>query len=140
MNGSCPKCGAQLASPWRFCPGCGASIVSEIHEQASRAEAEKAPVKGAFGGLLIGMIAVPALIIFGTLLCLTGLGAILGVPLILGAVLAPLLGPLIGIGELRGKCPWCGAQVSIIFNSPGFACHACKQRIAIRNRRLIKAD
>jgi DNA-directed RNA polymerase subunit RPC12/RpoP len=148
MNGQCVKCGAGVASPWLFCPFCGAAISPETQAQAAPEtqpdapppEAKKTPVQGAFGGLLFGMLAAPILIILGTLLCLTGLGAILGVPMILVAVFAPLLGPLIGIGALKGKCPWCGTAVSSILNVPGFSCHACKHRIAIENRRFVKGE
>ncbi len=144
MNAQCKRCGSELVASWRYCPNCGVSPAHETtHETTPRetpAEIEKAPVQGAFSGLLFGAVAAPIMIIVGTLLCLTGLGAFLGVPLIIGAILAPLLGPMIGIGELKGKCPWCGAAVSNILKSPGFNCHACGKRIAIQNQKLVKAD
>jgi DNA-directed RNA polymerase subunit RPC12/RpoP len=96
-------------------------------------------MKGAFSGLLLGVIVTPICIIVGTMLCLTGLGAILGIPMIIGGVLAPLLGPMIVIGEPKGKCPWCGTKVSNVFNASGFDCHGCNKRIAVENRRFIKA-
>jgi DNA-directed RNA polymerase subunit RPC12/RpoP len=97
-------------------------------------------VEGAFGGLLIGLLTAPILIIFGTLLSLTGLGAILGVPLILGAIFAPLLGPMIGLGALKGKCPWCGAQLGAISSKQSFDCSHCHQRVLIRNRKFVRAE
>ena len=139
MNGQCSKCGTHLTSPWNFCPNCGATVAHEIHTHPALHHAENAPVQGAFGGLLIGVVAVPILIIVGTMLCLTGLGAFLGVPMIIAGVLAPLLGPMIGIGELKGKCPWCGTEVSNVVNAPGFDCHVCSKRIAVENHRFIKA-
>jgi DNA-directed RNA polymerase subunit RPC12/RpoP len=125
---------------WRFCPSCGAAIAAEVPEPAPRPAAEKAPVQGAYSGLLFGVVAAPIMIIVGTLLCLTGLGAILGIPMILGGALAPLLGPLIGLGELKGKCPWCGAPVSSILNIPGFNCRACNNRIVLRKRKFTRAE
>jgi DNA-directed RNA polymerase subunit RPC12/RpoP len=112
----------------------------ETQEQASPAEIEKAPMQGAFGGLLFGALAVPILVVVGTMLCLTGLGAFLGVPLIIGAILAPLVGPLIGFGALRGRCPWCGSQVSSVLNNKAFYCHACSKRIAIQNRHFVRVE
>ncbi len=140
MDGQCPKCAAQLESRWSFCPNCGAAIPHETLTKAPPAEAEKAPVQGAFGGLLLGLLVTPICIIVGTLLCLTGLGAFLGVPLIIAGVLAPLLGPLIGIGALKGKCPWCGVPVNPIAGVKRFNCHACNKKIAIENRRFIGVD
>jgi len=140
MEGQCSKCSAPLESPWKFCPHCGAASIQEARKKTAPEEAEKSPAPGAFGGLLFGMLAVPILAIVGTMLCLTGLGAILGVPMILAAIFAPLLGPLIGLGALKGKCPWCGANVSSIANAKDFACHACSQRIGIRHRGFVKAE
>jgi ribosomal protein S27AE len=129
----------KLETPWKFCPGCGAASKHEALKATEPAEQEKAPVQGAFSGLLFGMIIAPMLLIVGTLLCLTGLGAILGIPMILAAVLSPLLGPMIGIGTLKGKCPWCGTAVNGAEHAKDFTCVACSQRIAIRHREFVKA-
>jgi len=139
MTEQCSKCGAHLSSPWRFCPLCAAEVPPQTPEQESRLEPEKAPVRSAVGGLLLGVIATPMCIIVGTMLCLTGLGAILGVPIIIGGVLAPILGPMIVIGEPRGKCPWCGTRVSNVFNASAFDCHQCGHRIEAHDRSFVKA-
>jgi hypothetical protein len=139
MSELCSKCGAQLSSPWRFCPLCGAVATPQVQRQQAPAETEKAPVKAAYSGLLFGVIVAPMCIIVGTMLCLTGLGAFLGVPMIIAGVLSPLLGPMIGIGEPKGKCPWCGTGISNVFNASGFECHACSKRIAVRDQRFIRA-
>ena len=86
MNAPCNKCGTPLEISWTFCPRCGLAVPHNIHSHGEDAEQEKSSVPGAFGGLLFGVIAAPVLIIFGTLLCLTGLGAILGIPMIILAV------------------------------------------------------
>lgn len=139
MTGLCSKCGAYLSSPWRFCPQCAEAIPSEPQGQFAPAVPEKAPVQGAFGGLLFGLIVMPVCLIVGIMLCMTGLGAFLGVPMIVAGILAPLLGPMIGIGELKGKCPWCGAAVSDVVNAPCFDCHVCGEGITVQNHRFIKA-
>ncbi len=84
------------------------------------------------------MVAVPILVIVGTLLCLTGLGAILGIPMIILAVFSPLLGPLIGLEGLKGNCPWCGVSVASLANGKEFGCMECGHRIAIQHREFIK--
>ncbi|MFI4981692.1 MAG: hypothetical protein ACHQIO_15205, partial [Nevskiales bacterium] len=118
---------------------CGTASVAEVQAKAEPEEPEKSPAPGAFGGLLFGMLAVPILVIVGTMLCLTGLGAILGIPMILGAVFAPLLGPIIGMGALKGKCPWCGIPVSSVANKKDFNCHGCGKRIHISHREFVAA-
>src|ERR1035437_2012000 len=139
MEGHCSKCGAQMEAPWKFCPHCGAASTHETEKKTAPEEAEKAPVQGAFSGLLFGMLAAPILIIVGTMLCFTGLGAILGITMILAAVFSPLLGPMIGLGALKGKCPWCGVSVSSIANAKDFDCHECGKRIAIKHREFVMA-
>jgi predicted amidophosphoribosyltransferase len=136
MDQHCLKCDAHLASPWKFCPNCGAAATHELHKPA---ESEKAPLQGPFSGLLFGVLAAPVMIIVGTMLCLTGLGAFLGVPMIIGGVLAPLAGPMIGFGAVKGKCPCCDAPVSSIPGVESFHCEACHQRIAVRDEKFVTA-
>lgn len=140
MDGLCHQCEAQLSPPWKFCPQCGTPIAPVTHQHASPQphETEKAPVQNVFAGLYFGVIAAPIMIIVGTMLCLTGLGAILGIPMIIGGALAPLAGPMLGFGALKGKCPWCGNPVSSLPSAQSFDCDACKQRIAIRNHGFAK--
>lgn len=140
MNTPCPSCSAHLEPAWRFCPACGAAAAAHPAPAAHAVDKEKAPLRKAFGGLLWGVIAAPIMIIVGMLLCLTGLGAFLGIPLIIGGALAPLAGPMIGLGELKGDCPWCGAAVTSILNKPGFACHACGRRIEIHDHKFVRAE
>ncbi len=139
MEGHCSTCGVRVESLWKFCPHCGEASVHAAERPAEPEAPEKAPARGAFGGLLFGMLAVPILVIVGTMLCLTGLGAILGIPMIVAAVFAPLLGPMIGLGALQGKCPWCGVSVSSVANVKDFDCHSCGKRIAIRHREFVAA-
>ena len=138
MDTNCSKCGAHLQAGWKFCPQC-ASTASHPAPAHDPTRTERAPVSGAFTGLLFGMLMVPMLVIVGTMLCLTGLGAFLGVPIIALAVFAPLLGPMIGIGNPHGSCPWCGTRVSNLIKTPHFYCYACSQRIEMVDRKFIKA-
>jgi len=96
-------------------------------------------VKSAFGGLLLGLLAAPVLIILGGMICLTGLGVFLGVPMIIAGVCAPLLGSLLGINALKGKCPWCGSSVGSVALFDRFSCPACSKRIVVRKSELVRA-
>jgi DNA-directed RNA polymerase subunit RPC12/RpoP len=144
MDGSCSKCGGRIESSWSYCPSCGTACATQAngdapHEIPTSTPTEKTPVRGAFGGLLLGVICAPVLIMVGTLLLITGIGAFLGVPMLIAGVLAPLLGPMLGIGTLKGKCPWCGAAVSSIAVLDGFSCEACKHKIVVKKRELVRA-
>ncbi len=103
-------------------------------------EPEKVPVRNGFSGLFFGLIAAPVLIIVGGMICLTGLGIVLGIPLIVAGVLAPLIGPLMGVNSLRGTCPWCGGEVSGVGIFDKFSCPKCSQRIVVKKHELLKAE
>ncbi len=137
MSAPCSKCGLRLESPWSFCPHCGAAAGQE--KPAPR-EHEKVPVKGAFSGIVLGVVVAPALIIVGAMLCLTGLGAFVGVPMIIAGVLSPLAGPLFGATAVVGKCPWCNASVSCMSHCRNFACPECARRIAVKKHELMRAS
>jgi hypothetical protein len=104
MNNACTKCGGRLDEEWTFCARCGAKVEGPTAEIAPAGhEHEPAPVTGAFSGAMFGLIAAPIAIVFGVMLCLTGLGMVVGIPVIVLGILAPLAGPLLGMGAAKGK-------------------------------------
>ena len=105
MNDHCTHCGVPLASGWVFCARCGAQIeqAAPAPPEPEPALHEPAPVTGAFTGALFGVIALPLALIFGIMLCLTGWGIVIGIPIIILAILAPLAGPLVGLGAAKDK-------------------------------------
>jgi len=137
----CAKCGSHLDARWKFCPLCGVERAVEARETAhAHPGREKAPVKGAFSGLFFGLIVAPVMIIAGAMICLTGLGIVLGIPLIVAGVLAPLIGPMMGVNALRGQCPWCGAEVSGVGIFDKFSCPTCGEHIVMKKQELLKAE
>jgi DNA-directed RNA polymerase subunit RPC12/RpoP len=138
MNATCVECGEHLETAWTFCPHCAAPCRHNAGPVPRKHEA--APVTGGFSGLLFGLIAAPALIISGGMICLTGLGIFLGVPLIILGVLSPLLGPVLGLNQERGECPWCSAKIGSVALFDRFSCPACSKRIVVRKRELLRAE
>ena len=140
MNVQCSKCRMQLAQPWSFCPQCGLPVLHENQATAPLAEHKKSSMTGAFGGLFVGVVMTPVLIIFGIMLCLTGLGAILGIPMIIAGVIAPLTGPLMGLKEHQGKCPCCGMHVVSVTDGQSHYCPACDQEFALGDHQVARAS
>lgn len=104
MSEICLHCGEGLGQGWEFCARCGKHIEEQVQHHAVPAPPpEPAPVGGAFSGLYFGLIAMPVMLVVGIMLCLTGWGIFLGIPVIIGAILAPLAGPLFGLGAARDK-------------------------------------
>ena len=81
-----------------------------MDDQPEFSETTRATGEGMGMGCLAGGATSGCLIVMGGLLCLTGIGAIIGIPLILGGLLAPFLAPLVTMGSLKGPCPYCGTQ------------------------------
>jgi hypothetical protein len=129
MSAQCSKCHQPLEAAWSFCPKCGGAAETahsvEVHDP------EHHPVRWAFGGLFYGLIAAPILIVTGIMICLTGWGLFLGVPVIVLGVLAPLAGPLFGMSERAAKCPECGTRVVTLADGQTHACPACNARFAV---------
>jgi len=142
MSETCRKCGTRLENPWKFCPLCGAENAQEAGEIAkAHPEHEKAPVKGGISGLVLGLIMAPVLIIYGTLICLmVGPWMVLGIPMIVAGICAPIIGPFIAISAVRGTCPWCGVKISSVGPMNAFYCYACSKRIVVEKRELVRAE
>ncbi|HEY3626791.1 MAG TPA: hypothetical protein VGL00_10910 [Terracidiphilus sp.] len=137
MNAPCTKCGTLLETFWGFCPKCGLLVDREVHSHAAQADTERSSVPGAFGGLLFGIIVAPVLIILGTLLCLTGLGAFLGVPMIIAAIMAPLAGPLFGLGEHTVRCPSCNTREITVADGKLHYCPNCAKEFSLGEHRQV---
>jgi DNA-directed RNA polymerase subunit RPC12/RpoP len=128
MDAHCSKCATPLTPLWIFCPHCGTAVP---HETQNAAAPEHVPARGAFGGLIYGVIAAPILIVAGIMITLTGWGIFLGVPVIVLGILAPLAGPLFGMGEHKGKCPGCGTTVITIGDGKVHDCPTCSAKFAV---------
>ena len=140
MNAQCTKCRMMLDQSWTFCPKCGLAVTHETHSHAEPAEHEKSSMPGAFGGLLFGVIAAPILLIVGIMLCLTGLGAFLGVPMIIAAIFAPLAGPVFGMGEHKVRCPSCNTRMITIADNRMHYCPTCEKEFALGEHQVVNAS
>lgn len=129
----------QLATSWTFCPQCGTTASHPAEPHVPPPPHEKTSIKGGFGGLFVGLVITPVFLIVGTLLCLTGLGALLGVPMIIVGIIAPLAGPIFGLGEHRGKCPSCGTRVISFTDGQSHDCPACNKGFVVEDHSAVRA-
>jgi len=95
-------------------------------------------MEGAFSGMALGMIAAPLMIVAGIMLCMTGWGLFVGVPVIVGGILAPLAGPIFGMGEHKGKCPSCGTRVITVADGRAHHCPACSKEFAVEDQGVAR--
>jgi hypothetical protein len=110
-----------------------AQIRADIEQQKSRVLAKPDKAEGAARGVGVGIGGALILGTFGGLLCLTGVGALLGIPMILAAFLMPFIAPAVMVNAVRGNCPKCAwALRAVPRNSAGTTCPSCKTRIIVR--------
>jgi hypothetical protein len=136
----CTRCGSTLSGGVAFCSACrhpardltrAFAVSSAASNQAARAKG-----LGAFAGWIAGGAVAACLIVVGFLLCLTGVGMILGIPIILAGFVMPFIGPFLGARALKGACPYCRSVV--LSASRGFNCPVCKRRIVVRGTRFMR--
>lgn len=87
---------------------------------------------GWFTGLIVGFI----LIVIGVMVSLTGVGLIIGIPLIL----AGLAYPFIARSLIKGHCPYCGSTVSVLGSKSGVTCRSCRKHIVIQDKKFTRAE
>jgi hypothetical protein len=97
---------------------------------------------------IAGNIAVSVFsLIFGSFLCLTGIGAIIGAPLIIASFVLPF--SRIGAIELNGECPYCKESFMVTIDrngkinsssKKGKTCKHCKKRVIIKDKKFYALD
>lgn len=160
----CRFCGVEIPDESQFCSKCGKatqvheaeqnyrlrgqmsqlksehnSAMQEETDKSQVTETESAKASGAAVGCMGGLAGSGCLLVLGGLLSATGIGAIIGVPMILAGLLLPFIGPILGFNSIKGPCPYCGYSVQALPTDPGLNCPACKQRIVVREKRFFKA-
>jgi len=78
-------------------------------------------VCGAAGFWIIGI---------GIVLCLTGIGAIIGIPLILVGIILPMMGGF----TKKDNCPHCGKEIMFMSYSVVVGCPACRSRLLVKDK------
>jgi DNA-directed RNA polymerase subunit RPC12/RpoP len=103
-------------------------------------ETRGAKAAGMFAGGLFGIAAAGCSFTAGLLLTLTGIGALVGIPLILISLFLPFVGALGGLAQIVGPCPHCSTPIHAARFSPGVDCPGCKRRVLIRDRQFVAID
>lgn len=73
----------------------------------------------------------------GVCLCLTGVGAILGVPILLGALWGNKAEKKKLLHVWEAPCPFCGTPLSVPVNTLGSNCPACRKRFVLRGNNFV---
>jgi len=95
------------------------------------------PVTGVLAGTFKGLVLLSLVLWAGGLLTVTGIGAVVGVPILVLGVPMALLYPFFTAARFGGPCPRCGEDVAFTIEKPGVDCPGCKGRIVLRKKRLV---
>ncbi|WP_052087699.1 hypothetical protein [Paenibacillus wynnii] len=153
----CAKCGTKNNGSDMYCINCNASIKDAIpyekeetidyfKEHLERKKGQKSELNDAdkFKQTKEGFVFGVGCLIFGIpvgiVLSLTGIGALLGIPLILASIGMPIYGALHMRNSKKLICPSCSHSISIIGNETGVTCPTCKKRLVSQGERYIVID
>jgi DNA-directed RNA polymerase subunit RPC12/RpoP len=138
----CRECSKEISIEAITCPHCGApnphgqSVIEPPESKGTNTQGETKGEK--LAGLVVGTwLGLGCLIPAGVVLCLTGIGALIGIPLIIAGIVAPIVGL---VSSIKGPCPYCGSAVTTSKSSQGVTCRACKKRVVVRDRKFYRVE
>ncbi len=135
----CPFCAEEIKQEAIFCKHCKSYLVSlPGQSSAGSTQAKGAKTIGVASGCLVGLGCGIWFIILGIILSFTGIGAIIGIPMIIIGILMPFVGPIMGLTAIKGKCPYCGSDITSSSTAQGVNCKACNNRVVIKGKKFIK--
>ncbi len=113
--------------------------MSEEEETGLTEGTTPAETANVVGGIGVGAGGGCCMVVLGVLLSATGIGMIIGIPMILAGIAVPLVCAVEGAKARKGPCPYCRTEViNNVATAKGITCTACKQRIIIRDGQFFK--
>jgi predicted amidophosphoribosyltransferase len=129
----CPFCNEKVQDLDSWCSHCGKSLVEAQGSVGLT-------VKGKTATVIVHPLVGLGLIAIGAVLSLTGIGAIIGIPLIIFAIVMIATTPLtVAMMKFR-KCPVCGTTIEFPKGSQGVNCPGCKKRFVNKKGELFLVE
>jgi ribosomal protein L37AE/L43A len=133
----CPFCSEDIHTDAIKCKHCGERLdgaAKPIHTASNDSTVHRLPYIKA-----LPMAALSSITMFGAgfALCLTGIGAIAGIPMLVMGFLGFILSPILAFMFAEGRCPHCGQKLYFPLYRKVVRCRYCKQRCPSVKGRLI---
>jgi DNA-directed RNA polymerase subunit M/transcription elongation factor TFIIS len=140
---NCPTCNNEISINAEACPKCGEPITDEKKKKAATSidlshieekESAKTEIikrKGGLDGFILGIPMAIVCFALGIFLSMTGIGSLIGMPLVIVSFFIPFVLAFITLSFISGPCPYCGHKVLAQTKKTGVNCSACKKRIVI---------
>ena len=140
---ACPRCGAGLrVSPKgeEYCPVLSCRWPKPQSREQIAKRSRGSGWVGAILGFCVGCFVMIVEIVIGAILTATGIGAILGIPILLLSPLSPFIGLWYGSKSFTGECPYCRGSVFIFGGSQSVTCPHCGQQIIVQGQDLYRIE
>ena len=135
---NCPECNKEISDKATACPNCGNPIATEhVSETKESSDSPKSTPARILNDDERKMAVRNAksnknnlrliFIVFGGILCFTGIGAIVGAPLIIAALI-PGNKDINNATWLTGACPVCSTEI-VLEEDKTLPCAKCKKKI-----------
>lgn len=133
----CPFCAEDINTNAIKCKHCGERLDEQSKSPPAASDEKTVRRIPYIKALPLAFLSALTMITGGFVLCLTVIGAIVGIPMMIMGIISLPLSPILAFFFAEGQCPHCGQKLYFPIYRKVIKCRYCKQRCPSVNGRLI---